>query len=117
MAANSRHNDVGEQQVYRTSVSLTDALCFVGVAGGPDRVSVLAQDFSCECANLLIIFHKQDCLGTVQIQPPGARRSSSLGNLTVHGQVDPERSATVRLAVDANEASALFNNPIHRRET
>ena len=117
-AVHSGHNDVGEQKVDSTFMAGYDLQGGGAIFGFEDLVALRLQVLPGEAAEIDLVFDEENGF----LPTFGMREAESVvrgGGLTTGvdtGEIGAEGSATVRLAVDEDEAAALFHDAVHGGE-
>src|SRR5579883_1075354 len=112
-AISARQNHVGHEQINFPGISRCDTNGFNAVARFQHGVVALHQNVATQSAHRVVIFHQQHNFATLRERDdPGSGLAPSL--LFRHSRdVNFEGRSATEFAVDADVASALFDNAVH----
>ena len=115
LAAHAGHHHVGDHQVRWRRGALGQLQRVEAVARLENGVAVLAQEPGEDGAHRRLVLRHENGFAS-PARDARRRRSLGLSAGTRQGQVDLERGALPRLAVDRHESAALLDDAVHRGE-
>ena len=114
-AAHLRHHDVAQHQVDGACVFLADLDHLQTVARREHIVAVRLENMQGEVPELLLVLRQQDGFRAPRTVDPLPLSRSFYDSFAL-GQIDLERRAAPRLAVDPDVSAALLDDPVDRGE-
>jgi hypothetical protein len=114
--AHARHDHVGQHEVDLPRVRAADLEGIRAVTRTQDGVPRRLQGFADDLAQVRLVLHEQDGLGSPRHLAVG-RRAHFLDGGVHPGQIDPERRALSFRAFQVDVALALGDDAVHGRQT
>ena len=113
-AANSRHDDVRDEQIDRPIKSAGERESLVPARGFEHLVAKVAQDTSDELSHHLFVFDEKQRLRTPSLSERG-NHSFHFGALLGDRKVDAKNAALAHLARDLDRAARLLHDAVYCR--